>query len=101
MAPLPLSVAQFLDAVRSSRLLTSAEITAALARVSEQDRGSSPALAATLVRQGKLTTFQARKLLAGISKGMVLGPYQIMAPLGQGGMAKVYLATDTRERRPV
>lgn len=101
MAPTPLSVAQFLDAVRSSRLLTPQELTAAVASASEKDREASPALAAALVRQGKLTTFQARKLLAGITRGMVLGPYRIMAPLGKGGMAKVYLARDTRADRLV
>jgi serine/threonine protein kinase len=33
--------------------------------------------------------------------GSRLGPYQIVAPLGQGGMGEVYRATDTRLGRSV
>ena len=33
--------------------------------------------------------------------GTILGPYQIDAPLGAGGMGEVYKATDTRLDRTV
>jgi hypothetical protein len=36
-----------------------------------------------------------------LSAGVRLGPYQILAPLGAGGMGEVYRATDTRLDRPV
>ena len=36
-----------------------------------------------------------------LSAGMTLGPYQIDAPLGAGGMGEVYKATDTRLDRTV
>ena len=39
----------------------------------------------------------ARALVAG----MKLGPYEIVAPLGVGGMGEVYRATDTRLGRTV
>ncbi|MBX7103202.1 MAG: serine/threonine protein kinase [Gemmataceae bacterium] len=101
MTPPKPTAGQFLDALRASRLLSEEEIVAGQAAISERDRAAAPALAAAFVRQGKLTTFQARKLLAGISKGMVVGPYRILAPIGKGGMGKVYLARDSRGGQPV
>ena len=36
-----------------------------------------------------------------LSTGTRLGPYEIRAPIGAGGMGEVYRATDTRLRREV
>ena len=36
-----------------------------------------------------------------LQPGTSLGPYQIDAPLGAGGMGEVYKATDTRLERTV
>ena len=53
-------------------------------------------LAEHLVKQGKLSRFQARKLMQGSYRGLVLGPFQVLAPIGRGGMGAVYLARDHR-----
>src|SRR5499427_6185588 len=37
----------------------------------------------------------------GLDRGIKLGPYEILDPLGAGGMGKVYRATDTRLHRQV
>ena len=37
----------------------------------------------------------------GLSSGARLGPYEIQAPLGAGGMGEVYRARDTKLRRNV
>jgi serine/threonine protein kinase len=36
-----------------------------------------------------------------LSAGTRLGPYEILAPLGAGGMGEVYRATDTKLHRDV
>ena len=36
-----------------------------------------------------------------LQAGSLLGPYEIVAPLGKGGMGEVYRATDTRLGRQV
>jgi serine/threonine protein kinase len=36
-----------------------------------------------------------------LSSGTRLGPYEIMSPLGEGGMGEVYRARDTRLDRTV
>ncbi len=36
-----------------------------------------------------------------LQRGTKLGPYQIDAPIGAGGMGEVYKATDTRLERTV
>jgi len=33
--------------------------------------------------------------------GMRLGPYEILAPIGEGGMGQVYKASDTRLERAI
>ena len=58
-------------------------------------------LAEHLVRLGKLSRFQARKILTGKSVGLVLGPFEILNVLGRGGMGSVFLARDRRNRELV
>jgi hypothetical protein len=90
----PASAEAFLKTVLRSGLLDRARLRAAVRAVPSARRNDPRALADHLVRAGLLTRFQARKLLGGAFRGLVLGAYCVLAPLGRGGMGTVYLARD-------
>jgi eukaryotic-like serine/threonine-protein kinase len=86
----------FLRTILRSGLIGRDELKAALRDVPESRRGDRANLADHLVKKGKLSRFQARKLMEGTALGLVLGPFQILAPIAKGGMGTVYLARDSR-----
>ncbi len=94
-----MTVERFLQAVERSGLLAPAVVQQALAAAPAGARTDPKQLAAHFVRFGRLSHFQARKLLDGMAAGLVLGPYQIVMPIGKGGMGTVYLARDSRSPR--
>src|SRR5262249_44940534 len=49
-------------------------------------------VAKLLGQRGWLTIFQINELLAGNGKNLVVGPYRVLEPLGQGGLSQVYKA---------
>ncbi len=90
------TIEDFLETVARSGLLDRTQALSALENVPPAQKDDSRALADQLVRSGKLSRFQARKLLLGVSKGLIFGPYQILSLIGRGGMGKVFLARDSR-----
>lgn len=91
------SVEQFLHTVVRSGLLDREEVTAALQTIPAEQEQDAFVVADHLVRTGKLSRFQARKLLAGIYRGLLFGPFQVLSLIGKGGMGKVFLARDSRD----
>jgi tRNA A-37 threonylcarbamoyl transferase component Bud32 len=86
--PSPTTVADLFGLIRKSGLIdeqTLANVALGLPR-------EPVACADALVEAELLTPFQAKQLLSGRVRGLVLGAYRILRPLGKGGMGVVYLA---------
>ena len=56
------------------------------------DPDDSETFARQLISQKAITSFQARALLQGRWRGLVLGNYVVLEKLGQGGMGRVFKA---------
>ncbi len=85
----------FIQTLLRSKLIDRDRFDEVLGAVPPATRQSSERLADYLIASGDLTHYQAEKLLQGLWQGLVLGQYQVLAPLGRGGMGTVYLARDT------
>ncbi len=90
------TVEGFLKTVLKSGLLDRDQLQDALRDVPKEQRDDPRALAEHLVRKGKLSRFQSGKLLRGTGKGLLLDHFQVLSPIGRGGMSTVYLARDER-----
>ena len=82
-----------LPVIRNSGVLTDRQFTEVRAKVLAGDYpNDSTKLAERLIREGVLTQYQARRLLANKPHGMILGKYVILDRIGSGSMGRVYKA---------
>ena len=72
-----------------------------MAGVVGEGAGGLGDLADELVRLGRLTEFQARRLLDGRGRELASGDYVILEPVAQGGMGEVFRARHRMMRRQV
>ena len=99
---MPVTLEQFVKQVAQSGLMSADDITALVASLPEgRQPKDAEGLARELVKQKKLTTYQAQEIYAGRGKQLVLGNYVVLDKLGQGGMGLVLKAEHRRMKRPV
>lgn len=93
--------------VVQSGLVPDAELDRAVEEISASARApgalddAATRLAQALIAAGALTPYQARKLMAGVTKGFFLGGCRLLRPLGEGGSSLVFLATRQDNGRSV
>ena len=99
---MPLTRDEFLQMINASGLM-GAEVVASFLVSFPEDKqpADGEALARELVKQRKLTKFQAEQIYAGKGKSLVLGNYVLLDKLGQGGMGMVLKAEHKRLKRLV
>ncbi|HWE36203.1 MAG TPA: serine/threonine-protein kinase [Isosphaeraceae bacterium] len=81
----------FLDGLRRSQLLGTTQLADVETTIAGGNVGAE-ILAGELVTRGWLTDFQTDCLLRAHPEELVLGPYQLLECLGEGGMGKVFKA---------
>ena len=96
---MPLSVERFVEQLADSGILASDTIRDFLPP--ERHPKDAEELARELVRNKKLTKFQAEEVHRGKGKALVLGNYTILDRIGAGGMGQVFKAEHRRMKRIV
>jgi serine/threonine protein kinase len=95
------TVEQFSRSLTESGLLSAEEVKSLTERIPPNQRQDCRSFAQELIKQQKLTKYQAAMLFQGKTKGLVLGNYVLMEKLGQGGMGMVFKASHRKMGRVV
>lgn len=99
---MPVSVERFLKMAEESGVLSSVDLMSVQSRQTPETLAQdAQTLAKELIRQKKLTLFQANALYNGKHQGLVLGNYVVQEKIGAGGMGVVFKAEHRRMKRVV
>jgi len=94
------TVQDVVHAIRRARLLPDEQVAEILRDIAPRCRDSH-GLLDYLVQIDWLTPYQVEQIDQDNWDGLTLGPYQMLAPLGQGGVSQVFQAWDTERGREV
>jgi serine/threonine protein kinase len=96
------TITEFLDRLTASRLFDDGDLDTLREEVADEDRnGLAETLVKRLIKEERLTAYQARLLWKGQTKGFVLGNYLVEDELGRGGMGVVLKARHRVMQRTV
>ena len=99
--PPPQVTNDFVELLEKSRLLAHDQVADTVGQLELPEDASPIDVATALVRSGRLTRFQADRLLEGRHRGFFIDHYRCDHILGTGGMGWLYLATDVESGNPV
>jgi serine/threonine-protein kinase len=88
------------EALHTSGLFDSEQLLAVIDDLTAH-KGDFQSLLRYLVQKKHLTVYQLRKVIHGKTHELLMGPYVISDRIGEGGMGKVYRATQMRLGREV
>jgi serine/threonine protein kinase len=84
---------QYVEELSKSGLLTTAELASLRSSVLDEDQPSDvKSVIQRLVKEGKLTKYQAKAIYFGKARRLVLGQYVVLERIGKGGMGLVLKA---------
>jgi serine/threonine protein kinase len=97
-----ISARKFVESLSSISILSASEVASIEQQLTPDALDAdAETLARDLIRQGKVTKFQAANIYQGRGKGLVFGDYIVLDKLGQGGMGQVFKAQHRRMKRIV
>ena len=100
---MPVPLEQFVRQLSESGVISPEEIEAARSQISAEllNPADAQPFARELIRQRKLTAYQATAVYKGQGGELVYGTYVVLDKLGQGGMGTVFKAEHRRMKRIV
>src|SRR5262249_9812184 len=96
----PRSAAELVDHLGRIPLASPAQ-RAALSRQMGTGAADPRSLSQDLLRRGWLTPYQINQLMLGRGRELVLGPYELLERLGEGGVGQVFKARHQKLNRSV
>jgi serine/threonine protein kinase len=94
---MPISLDEFVQALTETGILSPQDVASLVGRLPKDRNGVDvEKLARDLVRQQKLTRFQASVIFRRQSRGLRIGEYVVLDKIGSGAMGQVFKAEDRR-----